>query len=130
MQLWCKIMAQRIGVIGLFTQVLALFTMLLVISMPIADVTHSHADTHKEGAGAKDHNHEDDGTRDNEGQCNFCEFFAHFVPREAGDVLSVSFAAVTVSLPLQFGPTVCESPCNGQLQEFTNKGPPTAFLSI
>src|SRR5690606_23683294 len=122
-------MIRRIGLIGLFAQVFALFTMLLVISMPIAYVMHSHTDTHEEGAGCKDYHQGDEG-RDTERQCNFCEFFAHFVPREAGDVLSVSFGTATVLLPTQFGPTVCESPCNGQLQEFTNKGPPTAFLFI
>ena len=129
MQLWCKIMARRIGVIGLFAQVLALVTLLLVISMPIAYVTHSHTDTYQHGAGSGDHHHDDEG-RDTERPCSFCEFFAHFVPREVGDPLSVSFVAVTVLPPAQFGPTVCESPCDGQSQGFTDKGPPTAFLSI
>ena len=124
-----QIMTWRKGVFGLFAQVLALFTALLVISMPIARVMHSHADSQIE-ASSKDHYHEDDNCQDNDWQCNFCEFFAHSVSREAGDVLSLSFVALAALTPPTFGYPLCEAPCDGQLQGFTNKGPPHTFLSI
>lgn len=121
-------MTRRISVFRMLAQGLTLFTALLVVSMPTARVMHSHADSQIEAA-SKDHHHGDDNCQNDDWPCNFCEFFTHFVPREAGDTFCISFGASTDLLSPQFGYPLCGAPCEGQSWGFTNKGPPYAFLS-
>ena len=113
-------MTQYASVSRLFAQVITVVIALVMISMPVMLTMHDRV---HEATVGQDHQGEYRISTGN-APCNICEFYAHAQPTGTGHVGSYTLDATVVIVSPNYGLSAGQFPCSGQMQEFTNKGPP------
>ncbi len=106
-----------------FMLLIAMSMIMAVISIPIMYVMHTHS--HEEERCDSHTHHKSDPDSGDTKECNLCEFYAQYIPKDANPTPPFVFQIPVAPLATQFRLLECEDPCDGLRDGYANKGPPS-----